>query len=65
MRNKRAKWLALGLAGAGIAVLSIVATAELNGGPLLIFAIGAAVFVLLMPVAAYFVFRRSRPADDR
>jgi hypothetical protein len=65
MWDKRAKWFALGLAGAGIAVLLIVATAELNGGPLLTFAIGAAVFVLLMPVAAYFIFRRSRSADDR
>jgi hypothetical protein len=53
------KWLALGLAAGGIVVLALVATASISS-PLLSLAIAAAILVLLLPVAAYFVFRRGR-----
>jgi amino acid transporter len=65
MRGTRARWFALGLSAAGIGVLVIVATSEVHGGAFLSVAVGAAIFVLLLPVAAYFIFRRSRPADER
>ena len=58
MRGTRARWFALGLAGAGIVILLLVARAEIDGGALLTLALGAAILVLLLPVVAYFVFRR-------
>ena len=64
MRRTGAKWLALGLAVVGVVVLCLVAASEIDGGPLLIIAVGAAILVLLLPVAAYFIFSRSRPTDD-
>jgi hypothetical protein len=53
------KWLALGLAAAGIATLSLVATASVSS-PLLSLAVAAAVFVLLLPLGAYLIIRRGR-----
>jgi hypothetical protein len=57
MTDKRVKWVALGLAATGIGVLAIVAAVEIHGGALLTLAVVAAIFVLLLPLAAYFVFR--------
>jgi hypothetical protein len=56
------KWVALALAVAGVAILSLVATAAIHGGALLTVAVAAAIFVLLLPVAAYFIFRTKRAA---
>jgi hypothetical protein len=49
--TERFKWLALGFAAAGVAVLFLIAIASVSS-PLLIFAVAAAVFVLLLRVAA-------------
>jgi hypothetical protein len=53
------KWLALGLAAAGILGVLLVAAAEVSSPLLTVALVGAAV-VLLLPVAAYFMFRRGR-----
>jgi hypothetical protein len=62
LTGPRFTWLALGLAAAGIAALSLVAIASI-GSPLLSLAVAAAVLVLLLPLAAYFVFRHARAED--
>ena len=53
------KWLALGLALGGMAVLAVLATTSISS-PLLTVAIAGAFFVLLLPLAAYFLFSRGR-----
>jgi amino acid transporter len=63
MTDSRFKWLALGLAALGIAGLLLVASASLDSA-LLGFAVAAAVLVLLLPVAAYLVFRRRRAEEQ-
>jgi FtsH-binding integral membrane protein len=57
------KWLALGLSLAGIAVLAILAATSVSS-PLLTVAIAGAFFVLLLPLAAYFLFSRG-PTENR
>ena len=57
------KWLALGLSVGGIAVLAIVAAASISS-PLLTVAIAGAFFVLLLPLAAYFLFAHG-PTKNR
>jgi hypothetical protein len=58
------RWLLLFLAAAVIAVIAMGVTASITD-PVTNFLVGAAAFVILMPLAAYLIFRRwPRPAGD-